>query len=56
MIGPFVVVGRRDRRRLSSPEDAAAAQAARADQGRHAAERHGAQGEVWRNGQNSPYS
>ncbi|MCW3818534.1 hypothetical protein ONA91_29260 [Micromonospora sp. DR5-3] len=53
LIAVFVFVGWRDRNRLSSPEDSAAARDARAAQERHAAERHGVQGEVWRRGQNS---
>ncbi|WP_174527683.1 hypothetical protein [Micromonospora maritima] len=51
MIGAFVLVARRDRERLSGPEDTAAARDARSAQERHAAERHGIQGEVWRRGQ-----
>ncbi|MEU4380400.1 hypothetical protein AB0J85_15915 [Micromonospora echinofusca] len=50
-IGAFVLVGWRDRQRLSSSEDSAAVRDARADQERYAAERHGEQGEVWRRGQ-----
>ncbi|ATO15603.1 hypothetical protein CO540_18625 [Micromonospora sp. WMMA2032] len=51
MIGAFVLVARRDRARLSGPEDTAAARAARLEQERHTAERHGVQSEVWRRGQ-----
>ncbi|MET7831778.1 hypothetical protein [Micromonospora sediminicola] len=51
MIGAFVLVARRDRARLSGPEDSTAARDARSEQERHAAERHGVQGEVWRRGQ-----
>ncbi|MFF0230594.1 hypothetical protein [Micromonospora sp. NPDC005254] len=53
LIAAFVFVAWRDRKRLSSPEDSAAGRDARSAQERHAAERHGAQGEVWRRGQNS---
>ncbi|MFJ1542420.1 hypothetical protein ACIODS_28160 [Micromonospora chalcea] len=54
VVGAFVAVSVRDRRRMSSAEDSAAARVARCDQERYAAERHGMQGEVWRRGQNSP--
>ncbi|MEU5723590.1 hypothetical protein [Micromonospora sp. NPDC047738] len=53
LIGLFVFVGWRDRKRLSSREDAEAARDARSTQERYAAERHGVQGEVWRRGQGS---
>ncbi|MEU7928096.1 hypothetical protein [Micromonospora sp. NPDC049801] len=53
LVAAFVFVGWRDRKRLSSPEDSAAGRDARSAQERHAAERHGAQGDVWRRGQNS---
>ncbi|MEV0157173.1 hypothetical protein AB0H57_26075 [Micromonospora sp. NPDC050686] len=43
----FWYVARRDRARLSSAEDTAAARDARAEQEGHAAGRHGIQGEVW---------
>ncbi|WP_139307158.1 hypothetical protein [Micromonospora pattaloongensis] len=52
LIAAFVIVAWRDRKRLSSPEDSAAARDATSTQERYAAERHGAQGEVWRRGQN----
>ncbi|TDC36270.1 hypothetical protein E1211_13880 [Micromonospora sp. 15K316] len=51
LVGAFVFVGWRDRERLSSAEDVAAARDAASVQERHAAERHGVQGEVWRRGQ-----
>ncbi|MEU4779092.1 hypothetical protein [Micromonospora sp. NPDC023633] len=51
LIAAFVFVGWRDRKRLSSHEDSAAARDAASAQARYAAERHGAQGEVWRSGQ-----
>ncbi|MDT0528169.1 hypothetical protein RM555_04070 [Micromonospora sp. DSM 115977] len=53
LIAAFVFVGWRDRNRLSSPEDSAAMRDAASTQARYAAERHGAQGEVWRSGQTS---
>ncbi|MFI1193240.1 hypothetical protein ACH4T9_08265 [Micromonospora sp. NPDC020750] len=52
-VAAFVVVAWRDRRRQSTPEDSAAAREAASTQERYAAERHGAQGEVWQRGQNS---
>lgn len=51
IVGAFLVVAWRDRRRQSSPEDSAAAREAAGTQQRYAAERHGSQGDVWRNGQ-----
>ncbi|SCE76606.1 hypothetical protein GA0070558_105213 [Micromonospora haikouensis] len=51
IVGAFLVVAWRDRRRQSSPEDSAAAREAAGTQQRYAAERHGRQGDVWRNGQ-----
>ncbi|WP_405104753.1 hypothetical protein OG559_16245 [Micromonospora sp. NBC_01405] len=51
----FIVVALRDRRRQSTPEDSAAAREAASTQERYAAERHGAQGEVWQRGQNSQF-
>ncbi|MEU4679967.1 hypothetical protein [Micromonospora sp. NPDC023737] len=51
LVAAFVFVGWRDRERLSSAEDSAAARDAAAVQERHAAERHVVQGEVWRRGQ-----
>ncbi|WP_157746581.1 hypothetical protein [Micromonospora inositola] len=54
MIAAFVFVGWRDRRRLSSPEDSAAAREAAAAQERYAAERYGDQGELWRRGKSPP--
>ncbi|MEU8262484.1 hypothetical protein AB0C02_17860 [Micromonospora sp. NPDC048999] len=51
LVAVFGFIGWRDRKRLSSPEDSAAARDARSDQERYAAERHGVQGEVWRRGQ-----
>ncbi|NBE80674.1 hypothetical protein [Micromonospora rubida] len=50
-VAAFVVVAWRDRRRQSTPEDSAAAREAASTQERYAAERHGAQGEVWQRGQ-----
>ncbi|WP_141714779.1 hypothetical protein [Micromonospora mirobrigensis] len=47
-------VARRDRARTTSGEDTAATRAATAEQERHAAERHGAQGGVWQRGQQGP--
>ncbi|MFD0783380.1 hypothetical protein ACFQZ8_05515 [Micromonospora azadirachtae] len=47
----FVFVGWRDRKRLSSAEDSAAARDATAARERCAVERHVVQGEVWRRGQ-----
>ncbi|MFC0004455.1 hypothetical protein [Micromonospora siamensis] len=47
-------VTRRDRARTTSGEDAAAARIATAEQERHAAERHGAQGGAWQRGQQGP--
>jgi type II secretory pathway pseudopilin PulG len=44
----------RDRRRLSSAEDSAAARTARSTQERYAAERHAAQGDVWNRGSRDP--
>ncbi|MET8084603.1 hypothetical protein [Micromonospora sp. NPDC005237] len=52
LIAAFIFVAWRDRRRLSTPEDSAAGRDATSAQERHAAERHAAQGEVWRRGQN----
>ncbi|MEU9510387.1 hypothetical protein AB0D32_29370 [Micromonospora sp. NPDC048170] len=51
LIVAFVFIGWRDRSRLSTPEDSAAVRDATSTQARYAAERHGAQGEVWRSGQ-----
>ncbi|MCX4389011.1 hypothetical protein OG777_19045 [Micromonospora peucetia] len=51
LIAAFLLVGWRDRKRLSSHEDSAAARDAASARERYAAERHGAQGEVWRSGQ-----
>ncbi|MEU8021788.1 MULTISPECIES: hypothetical protein [Micromonospora] len=51
IVSAFLVVAWRDRRRQSSPEDSAAAREAARTQQRYAAERHGSQGDVWRNGQ-----
>ncbi|MFC8846475.1 MULTISPECIES: hypothetical protein [unclassified Micromonospora] len=53
LIVTFVLVGWRDRRRLSSPEDSAAAREAKFTQERYAAERHAVQGEAWRRGPES---
>ncbi|WP_128763505.1 hypothetical protein [Micromonospora sp. MW-13] len=50
-VAAFVLVSWRDRRRQSGPEDSAAAREAASTQERYAAERHGAQGEVWQRGQ-----
>ncbi|MFU8872306.1 hypothetical protein [Micromonospora sp. SL4-19] len=44
LVAAFVFVGWRDRHRLSSPEDSAAARDARSEQERAAVERHGLQG------------
>ncbi|MGW1058454.1 hypothetical protein [Micromonospora rubida] len=49
-VAAFAVVAWRDRQRQSTPEDSAAARAAASTQERYAAERHGAQGEVWQRG------
>jgi hypothetical protein len=51
LLAAFVFVGWRDRNRISSPEDSAAVREATSTQAQYAAERHGAQGEVWRSGQ-----
>ncbi|MFF3851587.1 hypothetical protein [Micromonospora sp. NPDC002575] len=51
IVGAFLLVAWRDRRRQSSPEDSAAAREAARTQQRYAAERHGSQGDVWRSGQ-----
>ncbi|WP_328419611.1 hypothetical protein OG470_00425 [Micromonospora sp. NBC_00389] len=49
----FLAVGLRDRRRLSSPEDSAAAREATRTQERYAADRHGSQGDGRQRGQTS---
>ncbi|MEV4810856.1 hypothetical protein [Micromonospora avicenniae] len=51
LVAAFVFVGWRDRERLSSADDSAAARDASAMREQSAAERHAVQGEVWRRGQ-----
>lgn len=51
LVAAFVFIGWRDRKRLSSADDSAAARDASAMRERYAAERHAVQGEVWRRGQ-----
>ncbi|MCO1594116.1 hypothetical protein M8C17_02970 [Micromonospora sp. RHAY321] len=61
VLGIFVVVGGaafgvvawRDRGRLSSADDDAAARAARANQQRYEAERHAEQGDTWLRGRDA---
>ena len=53
LVGSFGLVAWRDRRRLSSADDSAAARDARAVQERYAAERHGQQGDTWQRGRDS---
>lgn len=52
----FGYVAWRDRMRLASADDAAAARDARAHQQRYEAERHGSQGDTWQRGQHGAAS